>query len=84
MASSFPDGVYADVPGLCSVATSDKIERQSWSLNPGRYVGVTATEDDGIDFRLRLEELSEQLEQLNTDAAELQRRIAMNVAETLA
>jgi type I restriction enzyme M protein len=83
IATSFPDGVYVDVPGLSSVATLEKVESQGWSLNPGRYVGVTATEDDGIDFRLRLEELTEQLEQLNTDAAELQQRIAVNVAELL-
>ena len=38
-AERFPDGVYADVPGLCKVATIEEIEAQGWSLNPGRYVG---------------------------------------------
>ena len=33
---------YADVPGLCKVATIKEIEAQGWSLNPGRYVGVAA------------------------------------------
>ncbi len=54
MSASFPDGVYVDVPGLCAVATLEQIEKQGWSLNPGRYVGVAAAEDDGIDFRVRL------------------------------
>ena len=54
MDASFPDGDYVDVPGLCRVATLDEIEKQGWSLNPGRYVGVAAVEDDGIDFRVRL------------------------------
>jgi type I restriction enzyme M protein len=31
---------YADVAGLCKVATLKEIEGQGWSLNPGRYVGV--------------------------------------------
>ena len=66
MSASFPDGDYADVPGLCAVATLEQIEKQGWSLNPGRYVGVAAAEDDGIDFRVRLEELSEELERLNS------------------
>ncbi len=61
----------------------EQIEKQGWSLNPGRYVGVAAKEDDGIDFRVRLEELSEELEKLNAEAARLQERIAANVAELL-
>ncbi|HEU5381643.1 MAG TPA: N-6 DNA methylase, partial [Ktedonobacteraceae bacterium] len=36
----FPDRVYADVPGLCTIATLDEIARQDWSLNVGRYVKV--------------------------------------------
>ena len=62
---------------------SSEIEKQGWSLNPGRYVGVAAAEDDGIDFRVRLEELNEELEKLNVEAAVLQERIAANVAELL-
>ena len=39
---------YADIPGLCKVATRAEIEAQGWSLNPGRYVGVAEREaDDG-------------------------------------
>ena len=83
MSAAFPDGVYVDVPGLCAVATLEEIEKQGWSLNPGRYVGVAAAEDDGVDFRVRLEELNEELEKLNAEAAVLQERIAANVAELL-
>jgi type I restriction enzyme M protein len=83
MSESFPAGAYADVPGLCAVATLDQIERQGWSLNPGRYVGIAEAEDDGTDFRVRLEELNEELEKLNGEAAGLQERIAANVAELL-
>jgi type I restriction enzyme M protein len=83
MSASFPDGIYADVPGLCAVARLEQIERQGWSLNPGRYVPVAAAADDGIDFRVRLEELNEELKKLNGEAAVLQERIAANVAELL-
>jgi type I restriction enzyme M protein len=83
MGQSFPDGSYADVPGLCGVASLAEIERQGWSLNPGRYVGMAATEDDGVDFRVRLEELNEELEKLNVEVAVLQDRIAGNMAELL-
>ncbi len=78
-AEHFPDGVYQDIPGLCKVATTDDIEEQGWSLNPGRYVGITPREDDGFDFKERLEELNEELEVLNAEARELEDRIAENV-----
>ncbi len=76
-------GGYADVAGLCKVATLKEIEEQGWSLNPGRYVGATEREDDGVDFTERLEELNEELETLNTEALELEARIAENVAKVL-
>lgn len=79
----FPDGAYTDVPGLCKVTTIDEIEKQGWSLNPGRYVGVTAAVDDGIDFKVRLEELNEELELLNVEAAELQEKIATSVGRMM-
>jgi type I restriction enzyme M protein len=83
ISASFPDGVYRDVPGLCAVATLEQIEKQSWSLNPGRYVGVAETEDDGVDFHARLTELAEELRELNVQAAKLQDRIAANIVELL-
>jgi type I restriction enzyme M protein len=84
MAERFPDGAYRDVAGLCKVATIEDIEAQSWSLNPGRYVGVPEREeDDDFDFAERLMELHEELEILNTEAHELEGRIAENVSSLL-
>ena len=83
VAEHFPDGHYADIAGLCKIATKDDIEAQGWSLNPGRYVGVTAKIEDDFDFRERLEELNEELETLNIEARELEERIAENVVKLL-
>jgi len=75
---------YADVAGLCKVATRDEIITQGYSLNPGRYVGVT---DKGsisdVEFAVQLEELNEELEALNVQAHELEERIAENVSQLL-
>jgi type I restriction enzyme M protein len=79
----FPKGKYKDVPGLCKVATIKEIEAQGWSLNPGRYVGVTERVADNVDFRERLEELNEELETLNAEARELEDRIAENITKLL-
>jgi len=84
MAQSFPGGVYADVPGLCRVATLAEIEAQGWSLNPGRYVGMAIDTDDGLDFAVRFEELNEELERLNAGASLLQDRISESAAAVVA
>ncbi len=78
LAEKFPGG-YRDVLGLCKVATIKEIQAQGWSLNPGRYVGVAAREEDDFDFFQRLEELNEELEVLNSEARELEERIAENM-----
>lgn len=80
MKQHFPKGKYADVLGLCKVASLDEIRQQGYSLNPGRYVGVAEREDDGFDFATKLEELNEELETLNVEARGLEQRIAENVA----
>ena len=79
----FPEGQYIDVAGLCNVATVDEIQEQGWSLNPGRYVGVAEKEEEDFDFAERLEELNEELEILNSEARELEERIAENVNKLL-
>jgi type I restriction enzyme M protein len=75
---------YRDIAGLCRAATLKEIEAQGWSLNPGRYVGVAASEDvSDEDFKEQLETLNEELEALNAQARELEATIAGNVAEIL-
>jgi type I restriction enzyme M protein len=83
MQEVFPIGTYSDVPGLCKVATIQVIEEQGWSINPGRYVGVAERAVDDFDFKVRLEELNEELEALNAEARELEDRISENVAMLL-
>jgi len=83
MKDSFPKGKYADVLGLCKVATLDEIEAQGWSLNPGRYVGVAERAADDFEFAVRLEELNEELETLNVEGLKLEAQIAAHVVSLL-
>ena len=80
---SFPDGEYVDVLGLCKMATIAEIEEQGWSLNPGRYVGVADRDEEDFDFLDRLIELNDELKVLNSEARELEERIAGNVVKIL-
>ncbi len=67
----FPAGVYADVTGLCKVATIAEIEVQGWSLNPGRYVGSQVEELEDEVFEEKLAAAQVELRELAERAAAL-------------
>lgn len=77
----FGDGVYADVLGLCKLATLTEIEEKSWSLTPGAYVGVAPVEDDGVDFAERMAEIHRELLSLQAESNDLMDTIAQNMKE---
>jgi type I restriction enzyme M protein len=79
----FPDGKYNDIEGLCKIVSLDEIIENDYSLTPGRYVGVTFVEDDGIDFKGRLAEIQEELDTLNKEAAQLAKTISNNLKELI-
>ena len=81
---SFPDGTYVDVPGLCKVATVAEIEAQGWSLNPGRYTGTAAVEDDGEDFTEKLAGLYDEFTKLSDEADQLRVKVDLAVRGILA
>ena len=72
---NFPDGKYADIPGLCKIATRADIEDQGWSLNPGRYAGSSAVAEDDEDFRATLEGLYEEFTRLSDEADGLRSKV---------
>jgi type I restriction enzyme M protein len=82
-AMHFSENLYTDVPGLCKSVTLAEIEGQGWSMNPGRYVGLTARGQDEFVFVDRLEELNEELEAMNMKARVLEEQISGNVAMLL-
>lgn len=68
----FTDGAYADIPGLCRVATVKEIEQQGWSLNPGRYVGTDVEELEDEEFEEKLAAAHIALRELAARAEALQ------------
>jgi len=79
----FPDGVYVDVAGLCKVVTRAEIEAQGWSLNPGRYTGTAAVDDDAEHFTEKLAGLYEEFARLNDEADVLRAKVDTAVQEIL-
>jgi type I restriction enzyme M protein len=83
IAELFPQGLYADVPGLSKVATLAEIADQGWSLNPGRYVGMAATEEDDGDFAINLTELHDDFVVLSDEAEALRQKVDSAVRRIL-
>lgn len=77
----FGDGVYADVPSLCKVATISEIEEKSWTLTPGAYVGIAPIKDDGVDFEERMAEIHRELLTLQAESNDLMDIISQNMKE---
>lgn len=77
----FGDGVYADVPGLCKIASLSEIEEKGWSLTPGAYVGVAPVKDDGVDFEERMREIHKELLSLQAESNDLMDTISQHMKE---
>ncbi|MDE6649396.1 MAG: type I restriction-modification system subunit M [Muribaculaceae bacterium] len=83
LTDNFPDGKYRDVVGLCKAATIEEIREQDYSLNPGRYVGVSFDIEDKNDFKEAMQVLRSELLALNCRGQELMEGIMSNLNNTL-
>lgn len=87
LTEKFGEGEYADVPGLCKVASKRDIQgdqpadKSSWSLTPGAYVGVPPVEEDGVDFHERMGEIKAELTRLQAESNDLMATIIRNFRE---
>lgn len=79
LVDNFPEGTYRDVIGLCKAASIEEIREQDYSLNPGRYVGVSFDVEDLDDFRESMSDLKAELSALNDKSAELMDSIMSNL-----
>jgi type I restriction enzyme M protein len=78
----FPEAELRDVEGLVKLVDQAEIEKNDWSLTPGRYVGVAPEEvDEDFDFGETLREIHQELSSLNDEATELAAKIAKNFEE---
>ena len=76
---NFPEGKYRDVIGLCKAASIEEIREQDYSLNPGRYVGVSFDIEDENDFRETMMALNKELLQLNSQSQIMMETIQNNL-----
>lgn len=70
---------YEDILGFCNSASLADIQKRDYVLTPGRYVGATEEEDDGIPFSQKMAELTIKLGEQFTQSAELEKQIKLNL-----
>ncbi|QZH74149.1 MAG: SAM-dependent DNA methyltransferase [Erythrobacter sp.] len=73
-------GQYEDVKGFCNSATLDRVRELDHVLTPGRYVGL-ADEEVDFDFAERFASLKAEFEAQLEEEAQLNTRIAENLAK---
>jgi type I restriction enzyme M protein len=69
---------YKDVAGFCKTAKLDEIRKQNFILNPGRYVGAEAEEDDSDEFEAKMRPLVVELAEQMKEAKYLDEEIKKN------
>jgi type I restriction enzyme M protein len=74
-------GTYEDISGFCKSANLKEIEKNGYTLTPGRYVGLSDVEDDGISFEEKMQKLSSELREAFTNGRELEKEIEKNLKE---
>lgn len=77
----YSEGNYADVAGLCKIATRAEIAEKNYSLTPGAYVGVAEVQDDDENFEERMKEIHKELNTLQNESNDLMATINANLKE---
>ncbi len=71
-----PDaGDYGDEPGFCKAASYEEIEKHSFVLTPGRYVGAGAADEDDEPFEEKFERLVTALHEQFAEGRDLEEEI---------
>lgn len=79
---NFPDAQLRDVEGLVKLVNRKEIEKNDWSLTPGRYVGVAPLPpEDEDEIAKQLSEIHIELKDLNQESIGLAKQIQENFEE---
>jgi type I restriction enzyme M protein len=72
---------YEDIKGFCKSVSLTDIEKHSFVLTPGRYVGIPDEEDDGIPFEDKMNDLTMTIAQQIEKEKELDEQLKEQLAK---
>ena len=70
---------YKNIAGFCYKAKVEEIEKNSFVLTPGRYVGAPEEDDDGEPFDKKMKRLTSLLIEQQEEGTKLDRQITENL-----
>jgi type I restriction enzyme M protein len=79
----FPERTFVDQEGLCKRVSLADIRENDYSLNPGRYVGVSLEVEEDFDFEGRMREIKKELEKLQIEGKQLSQEINTHLGNLL-
>jgi type I restriction enzyme M protein len=74
---------YEDVAGFCKSASLGEIEKNTFVLTPGRYVGAVSSDMDGEEFAHKISRLSTSFRSLRLESGTLDTQIDVMLEELL-
>ena len=66
---------YQDIEGFCKSCSTEDIEKNSYVLTPGRYVGFADEKYDTVPFAVKIEGLISQYKAISDDSEKLNKSI---------
>ena len=70
---------YEDIPGFCKSATLEEIQKHSYILTPGRYVGLEPEKDDDELIEDKMKRLVSELKEQQLEGERLDAEIKANL-----
>ncbi|HCO18083.1 MAG TPA: N-6 DNA methylase [Tissierellales bacterium] len=71
---------YKDEPGLCKSVSLEEVEKNNYTLTPGRYIEFIEEEDDGVQFEEKMKKLTSELTEQMDKSRELDDQISKNLS----
>ena len=72
---------YKDISGFCKSTKLEEIRKNGYVLTPGRYVGLTDVEEDGISFEEKMNKLADEIRSSFIKSQKIEKDIEINLKE---
>ena len=70
---------YEDIKGFCNATKMDQVEKNGYTLTPGRYVGTDFVAENDEEFEAKMKRLTSELTQQFKQSSELEIKIKENL-----